>query len=111
MVQKIKRAKRSSHFAAWSKASVRFAYLLCALSIALFANVAFGDELEDGFAKPPSFAKPQTWWHWMNGNISTEERLHGPTRFDGILPEPATKIGCRREIAVLAFNTKLQSKG
>ena len=26
--------------------------------------------LEDGFNNPPDSAKPQTWWHWMNGNIT-----------------------------------------
>ncbi|MDR1859728.1 MAG: DUF3395 domain-containing protein [Bacteroidales bacterium] len=29
-------------------------------------------ELEQGFANPPAAAKPHTWWHWMNGNISKE---------------------------------------
>ncbi len=28
--------------------------------------------LEEGFRNPPDSAKPQTWWHWMNGNISKE---------------------------------------
>jgi hypothetical protein len=28
--------------------------------------------LEDGFRSPPESAKPHTWWHWMNGNISRE---------------------------------------
>lgn len=31
---------------------------------------ASGDSLEDGFKQPPDSAKPQTWWHWMNGNIT-----------------------------------------
>ena len=26
--------------------------------------------LESGFQNPPRSAKPYTWWHWMNGNIS-----------------------------------------
>ena len=26
--------------------------------------------LEKGFLNPPDTAKPQTWWHWMNGNIT-----------------------------------------
>ncbi len=30
------------------------------------------DELESGFQNPPDSAKPQTWWHWLNGNISKE---------------------------------------
>lgn len=30
------------------------------------------DPLEAGFQHPPDSAKPQTWWHWMNGNITRE---------------------------------------
>ena len=30
------------------------------------------DALEQGFLTPPNSAKPRTWWHWMNGNISKE---------------------------------------
>jgi len=30
------------------------------------------DPLEAGFLNPPDSAKPQTWWHWMNGNITKE---------------------------------------
>jgi hypothetical protein len=30
------------------------------------------DSLEAGFLNPPDSAKPQTWWHWMNGNITKE---------------------------------------
>jgi len=26
--------------------------------------------LEAGFRNPPASAKPHTWWHWINGNIS-----------------------------------------
>lgn len=28
--------------------------------------------LEKSFLEPPSQAKPQTWWHWMNGNVTKE---------------------------------------
>ena len=28
------------------------------------------DALEDGFKSPPDSARPHTWWHWMNGNVS-----------------------------------------
>jgi hypothetical protein len=30
------------------------------------------DSLEQGFQNPPSGAKPRVWWHWMNGNITTD---------------------------------------
>ncbi len=31
---------------------------------------AGGDVLEQGFSTPPSSAKPHTWWHWVDGNVS-----------------------------------------
>jgi hypothetical protein len=31
-----------------------------------------GDALARGFADPPPSARPRTWWHWLNGNITTE---------------------------------------
>jgi len=31
-----------------------------------------GDALEQGFKNPPDSAKPRTWWHWTNGNITKE---------------------------------------
>ena len=30
------------------------------------------DGLESGFMNPPAQARPHTWWHWMNGNITRE---------------------------------------
>ncbi len=30
------------------------------------------DSLEAEFLKPPASAKPHTWWHWMNGNVTKE---------------------------------------
>jgi hypothetical protein len=41
-----------------------------ALTLALTAAAAPTDPLQDGFLNPPDSAKPQTWWHWMNGNIT-----------------------------------------
>lgn len=29
-------------------------------------------ELESNFMTPPASAKPHTWWHWMNGNVTKE---------------------------------------
>ena len=31
-----------------------------------------GDPLERGFQNPPDSAKPRTWWHWTNGNVTQE---------------------------------------
>jgi hypothetical protein len=36
------------------------------------AAEAATDELEKGFVQPPDSARPHTWWHWMNGNITKE---------------------------------------
>lgn len=30
------------------------------------------DPLAKGFKNPPQSAKPMVWWHWMNGNITSE---------------------------------------
>jgi hypothetical protein len=38
------------------------------------ASVVFAqsnrDSLSDGFINPPDSAKPRTWWHWTNGNVT-----------------------------------------
>src|SRR5580704_13684650 len=43
--------------------------LVLAAAISL-SRVATGDPLEAGFLAPPDSARPQVWWHWMNGNIT-----------------------------------------
>jgi len=40
------------------------------LGLSLTASAAPKDNLRAGFLTPPDSAKPQTWWHWMNGNIT-----------------------------------------
>ena len=40
------------------------------LGLVLTASAAPNDPLESGFLNPPESAKPETWWQWMNGNIS-----------------------------------------
>ena len=42
-------------------------FLFC---LVFTASTAPADPLETGFLNPPASAKPQTWWHWMNGNIT-----------------------------------------
>ena len=44
-----------------------FALLLTLSSLSVIASA-----LEEGFLTPPHDAKPQTWWHWMNGNVTKE---------------------------------------
>ena len=48
-------------------------FFLSVLALVMFAFAASADPadlLEGGFLNPPDSAKPQTWWHWMNGNIT-----------------------------------------
>jgi hypothetical protein len=45
-----------------------FSFALMGLAL----TVSAADSLETGFLSPPASAKPQTWWHWMNGNITKE---------------------------------------
>jgi len=44
--------------------------VVAALGVVFTAAGAPTDPLESGFLNPPDSAKPQTWWHWMNGNIT-----------------------------------------
>ncbi|QQN74343.1 glycoside hydrolase [Croceicoccus sp. YJ47] len=55
--------------------------------------------LADGFADPPPAARPYTWWHWMNGNVSAdgaeadlrwmhEAGMGGVQLFEGTLATP-----------------------
>src|ERR1700733_13996335 len=57
------------------------------------------DEMLRGFLDSPSGARPRVWWHWMNGNISSEgikldlEWMHrvglgGVTIFEGAINTP-----------------------
>src|SRR5262245_21759511 len=43
-----------------------------ALLVVLQAPLLAQSELESGFRDPPASARPHTWWHWMNGNITKE---------------------------------------
>src|SRR5262245_46300684 len=44
-----------------------------ALALALGACAAPAKvDLAQGFRDPPAQARPHTWWHWMNGNITRE---------------------------------------
>ena len=43
-----------------------------AVAVAGLTAGVFAETLEEGFLNPPREARPQTWWHWMNGNVSKE---------------------------------------
>ena len=47
-------------------------YLLAAVVCLWLALTSMAAPLAEGFQNPPTSAKPQTWWHWMNGNITKE---------------------------------------
>ncbi|MGC9197472.1 MAG: glycosyl hydrolase [Acidobacteriaceae bacterium] len=49
--------------------------LFCIIAVSVRAQVppsAPHDSLLNGFMDPPNQARPRVWWHWMNGNISTD---------------------------------------
>ena len=46
--------------------------LLLALAFVFSNGLRAGETLEQQFQNPPDSARPHTWWHWMNGNISKE---------------------------------------
>ena len=50
----------------------RLLFTLPLLLVALGVSAAPPDALESGFRTPPDSARPQTWWHWMNGNVTKE---------------------------------------
>jgi hypothetical protein len=37
-----------------------------------FLSTAAAQSLDQGFRSPPASARPHTWWHWMNGNVTKE---------------------------------------
>ena len=45
---------------------------LVALLFASCSGVREVRSLEDGFTNPPAEARPMTWWHWMDGNVTKE---------------------------------------
>lgn len=44
--------------------------LLAAACLMLAQSSIAQQGLETGFRNPPFSARPHTWWHWMNGNVS-----------------------------------------
>lgn len=78
--------------------NVRKAVIL-ALLLLVTTGVYAADALVTGWQKPPQSAKPRTWWHWMNGNISKQGitrdleamkrvGIGGATIFQAALQEP-----------------------
>src|SRR5678816_1564849 len=45
--------------------------LISVLAVMLLAQAGGAQRsLDAGFKNPPTSARPHTWWHWCNGNIS-----------------------------------------
>ncbi|HKO18104.1 MAG TPA: glycosyl hydrolase [Acidobacteriaceae bacterium] len=53
-----------------SKRNLWLAAMFAAASVAVAQNA--GDPLLAGFKTPPDSAKPRTWWHWTNGNVTED---------------------------------------
>src|SRR5215475_6342378 len=53
---------------------MKLAWILCCGAVALAGMSAPSraqmDSLAAGFRRPPDSAKPRTWWHWTNGNVT-----------------------------------------
>ncbi len=48
------------------------AKMLAAVALALSLTTTAPDALQSAFQNPPPSARPHTWWHWMNGNVTKE---------------------------------------
>lgn len=78
----------------------KFSFILVTaiFSVACFSQTK-NDSIYKNFQKPPDYAKPRVWWHWMNGNITKDgirkdlEWMHragvgGFQNFDAALATP-----------------------
>ena len=51
--------------------TVKIGILALMLTLGVICTSApAADDLAAGFQNPPDSAKPHTWWHWMNGNVT-----------------------------------------
>jgi len=60
-----------------SKENSRARTLILTVNVVLFAACialaqSKSDPLRSGFEHPPRSARPQVWWHWMDGNVTKE---------------------------------------
>jgi hypothetical protein len=62
---------RSSHLLIGSLFAL-FGIFLFAGQWSIALGAESGDELASSFVSPPDSARPHTWWHWMNGNVTKE---------------------------------------
>src|SRR5690348_13530838 len=45
---------------------------ICPVVPAAYAKPLSDDPLANSFRNPPPHARPHTWWHWMDGNVTRE---------------------------------------
>ena len=89
---------------------------ITALCLACAAAAVWADGLVDIFRSPPPAARPQVWWHWMNGNVTREGivadldamaavGIGGATIFDvGVgIPPGSVKFNTQEWIDTVAF--------
>lgn len=50
----------------------RLSVLLFVVALAASAAAQEADRLAAGFQHPPETTRPQTFWHWMNGNVTAD---------------------------------------
>ena len=50
----------------------KFIRISLIIVLAALSFQACADSIENEFKNPPDWAKPHTWWHWVNGNVSKE---------------------------------------
>ncbi len=55
-----------------TKAKVLVSCLAVMFSVSLCEAQISPTELQRFFRQPPSSARPHTWWHWVNGNVTKE---------------------------------------
>jgi hypothetical protein len=101
----------------WNAANHQTKRLFCAF-LAIFLGISTAtaqstpDPLKAGFEYPPQSARPQVWWHWMDGNISKEgikldlEWMHrvglgGFQHFDAALISLATPLVVDKRMAYM----------
>jgi len=68
-VKKLSRLQACLHLGRFTK-RLGSLVLISGIGAACALHADDPDELAAGFAHPPDSAKPYTWWHWMNGNVT-----------------------------------------
>ena len=77
---------------------------------ACIASAPPADTLETGFRHPPDAAKPLTWWHWLDGNVTKKGITQWPDWLVQGQPRPSGRIAfCTRKDVYTAKDELLES--